>query len=60
MHKQTGTQYLVFTALDTLMLIKRHFFNPDTGIWFIEVLSPVTNIAKIMPNGSIKLVEVEE
>lgn len=51
--KQTGTQYLVFQALDNLMLIKRHFFNPDTGIWFLEVLSPITNIAKIMPNGSI-------
>jgi hypothetical protein len=58
--KQTGTQYLVFQALDTLMLIKRHFFNPDTGSWFLEVLSPITNIAKIMPNGSIELVEVEE
>jgi hypothetical protein len=58
--KQTGTQYLVFTALDTLMLIKQHFFNPDTGIWFIEVLSPITNIAKFMPNGSIQLMEIEK
>jgi uncharacterized membrane protein len=60
MYKPTGTQYLVFQALDTLMLIKKNFFNSDTGIWFIEVLSPITNIAKIMDNGSIQLVEIEE
>jgi hypothetical protein len=60
MPKQTGTQYLVFEALDTLMLIKRYFFNADTCIWFIEVLSPITNIVKIMPNGSKQLMEIEK
>jgi hypothetical protein len=48
----------VFEALDTLMLIKKNFFSPESGIWFIEVLSPLANIAKIMPNGSIELMEV--
>jgi hypothetical protein len=56
--KPTGTQYLVFEALDTLMLLKEDFYSPETGIWFVEVLSPVTNIAKIMPNGSIELMEI--
>jgi hypothetical protein len=58
--KPTGTQYLIFEALDTLRVIRRYFFNPETGIWFIEVLSPVASIAKIMPNGSIELVEAKQ
>jgi len=60
MYRPTGTQYLVFEALDTLMLINRYFFNPETGIWFIEVLSPIANIAKTMLNGSIELMEIQQ
>jgi hypothetical protein len=56
----TGTQYLIFQALDALMLIKRYFFAPEMGIWFVEVLSPIANVAKIMPNGSIELVEAKK
>jgi hypothetical protein len=59
MYKPTGTQYLVFEALDTLMLIRKDFYSPETGIWFIDVLSPLANTAKIMPNGSIELMRGE-
>jgi hypothetical protein len=57
--KPRGTQYLIYQALTSLMLIRLDTFDTDTGIWHIWVLSPVTNIAKILPNGSIELMEYE-
>ncbi len=57
--KPTDTQYLIFQALNSLMLIRLDAFDTDTGIWHIWVLSPATNIAKILPNGAIELMEYD-
>jgi len=56
----TGTQYLVFEALDTLMLIRGQFFDSDSGLWVLAVLIPIARVIKLMPNGSTDLIEVEQ
>ena len=46
-------QYLIINALDTLGLLGSSFYDPQEGAWYIETLSPILPIAKIMPDGEI-------
>lgn len=57
--ERTEAQYLVFNALETLSLIRRDFYDEETGVWYLETLSPVLPIARLMPTGEILPVELE-
>lgn len=49
----TEEQYLIINALDTLELLGYNFIDEYDGIWYIETLSPVLPISKILPTGEI-------
>lgn len=49
----TEAQFLVFNALDTLAIILYSFYNPSSGIWYIETLSPILPTSVIVPDGEI-------
>lgn len=49
----TEEQFLVFNALDTLQLLRRDFFDARSGVWYLETLSPVLPLSRLMPDGEI-------
>lgn len=53
----TEEQFLVINALETLKFLLSDVYDDDTGIWYIETLSPVLKYAQIMPDGEITVVE---
>jgi hypothetical protein len=53
MVEPTEEQYLIIQALDTLELIGSHFFDGETGDWYIQTPSPILPHAIILPDGSI-------
>jgi hypothetical protein len=46
-------QALIIQALDTLELLGSHFFDEDTGDWYIQTPSLNLPHAIILPDGSI-------
>lgn len=49
----TEEQFLVFNALDTLQLPRPDFFDAQRSIWYVETLSPILPLARLMPDGEI-------
>lgn len=57
--EQTESQYLVFNALETLGLVRRNLYDTNTGIWYLETLSPTLRLCRLMPDGEILPLEVQ-
>jgi hypothetical protein len=53
----TEAQYLVVNALQTLELLFNSVYDEDTGIWYIETLSPAFPLACLLSDGEIQPVE---
>lgn len=57
--ERTEAQYLIFNALETLGLVRRDFYDEDTGIWYLETLSPTYPISRLLPDGDILPLETD-
>ena len=55
----TEAQYLIFNALEALDLVRRDFYD-DTGIWYLETVSPTLPISRLLPDGEVLPVEVDD
>jgi hypothetical protein len=53
MIEPSEAQYLIITALETLDLLGSHFYDEDTGDWYIQTPSPVLSYAVLLQDGSI-------
>jgi hypothetical protein len=53
----TEAQYLIINALETLDLLIASRYDEDTGIWYINTLSPVLPFAMVWQSGDITPVE---
>lgn len=51
--ERTEAQYLVFNALEALGLVRRDVYDDDTGVWYLETLSPVLPVSRLMSDGEI-------
>lgn len=58
--ERTEIQYLIFNALETLGLVRRDFYDDDTGIWYLETISPILPISKLLPDGEVLSIEVDD
>lgn len=56
--EQTESQYLVFNALETLGLVVLNFYDVNTGVWFLETLSPSLPFCRLMSDGEVLPLEV--
>jgi hypothetical protein len=57
--EQTEDQYLVFNAFESLELITRQFYDVVTGTWYLETVSQVLPVCRLMPDGEILPLEVD-
>lgn len=49
----TEEQFLVFNALDTLQLLRRDFYDAQSKVRYLETLSPILPLPRLMPDGEI-------
>lgn len=49
----TEAQYLILNALETLELLGSHFYDRNSGNWYIQTLSPALPYSMLLQNGDI-------
>lgn len=57
--ERTEAQYLIFNALEVLGLVRRDFYDENTGIWYLETVSPTLPISKLILDGEILPLETD-
>ena len=57
--ERTEAQYLIFNALEVLGLVRRDFYDDDTGIWYLETVSLTLPISRLLPDGEVLPLEVD-